>query len=114
MISKEELDFLIEASDDTVGLWSVAWRFRANPERKRELTLAMLQHMLSGGLVEAGEFGPDREFRVWGVSASETMRRVESFWDELGRDPGIGEGPWFVGTSTGRKLVESNADAPEG
>lgn len=107
-----DADVLTEATDDAVGLWSVAWRHRerGDPASVRAVTEASLHRLLSSGLIEPGEFADDGQFEHWGTSAEETLRRVRELWDGLGgRPPDIGEGPWFVATKKGHRVAQSLA-----
>jgi hypothetical protein len=116
-------EVLKECKEDHVGLWSIIWRIRyalnngeypspegdrADPLEVRRLTLRLVQELLEAGLLQAGSPTPDgRGFEPWSLGPRETLARIESEWDALGREPNIGEIVWFTATEKGAKEVEA-------
>ena len=93
---------LDECREDHVGLWSVLWDARrlfpdASQEDLMEITLSMLRDLLVRGDIVAGfpEAG-GRAFKKWDDSPDAIIARIKKEWEELGRDPNIGEIVWFT------------------
>jgi hypothetical protein len=119
-------DILREGDEDHVGLWSIIWQIRhelndeeyprreedrADPGEVRSVTLRLLQDLLQDGLVKAGFPTPDgRGFEPWSLEPHEVIRRINSEWDALGREPNIGEIVWFTATEKGEKELKKIAE----
>jgi hypothetical protein len=85
---------------DEVGLWTVIFWFKnfaaeITAAEVRRRTLAILRELHGGGLLEAGDLGPDGRFVPWGYSTDATLIRIEEEWDALPREPRIGDVAWF-------------------
>jgi len=102
-ISKE---FLSECHDDYVGLWSLIWSIKnemgeTNPQNIRALTISLVTELLQQGLIEAGMPNSKGEFEGWQETPDEIIKRIEREWDQLGREPNIGEIVWFTASERG-------------
>jgi hypothetical protein len=89
---------LEECREDYVGLWSIVKEVRScvvHEATVPERTLAILNQLLLGGEVVAGEF-KGKEFSAWEVPTSSVLLRIQSEWVRLGRDPDIGEIVWLT------------------
>jgi hypothetical protein len=94
--------FVEEGRDDYVGLWEIVRAVREDfgvqddGEVKRT-SLGLIQQLLCHYGMSAGVPTPDgRGFVPWPLSTDETLRRIETEWVALGRDPDIWEIVWFV------------------
>lgn len=100
-------DILDECEDDHVGLWSVLRDVQGAvgdvpAHELRAVTLELLKFLLSRGLVLAGFPAPNgRDFNPWPLSPDETIDKIASEWDKLGRDPSGGEIVWFTAPDKG-------------
>jgi hypothetical protein len=57
-------------------------------------TLAVLTEVLEEDLFEIG-FVTEQGFKPWGTGTVDAIRRVQSEWKALGRDPGLGDLFWL-------------------
>lgn len=73
--------------------------------------LDILYGLLSSGLVQAGLPTLDGGFEPWPFDPEEALARIESEWQELGRDPDIGEIVWFAVTE---KALRRDRQQPVG
>ena len=90
-------DLLDECDDDYVGLWSiVACVRRAKYDDAKQVTLALLQFLLSLGVIHAGELDARFGFVPWTLTADEAIHRIRQEWDQLGSDPRLGDIAWFT------------------
>jgi hypothetical protein len=107
MVAKKELDTIEsiirqECSEDDVGLWSILWNVRhffpdLPAEEHRKLTLGIVRAILLDGRIRAGFPSPgQRSFIPWDLTTEEVIARISSEWDELGREPNIGDIVWFT------------------
>jgi hypothetical protein len=91
-----------ECHRDHVGLWEIVNAVRsdlgsADASQTRELTLRLVQGLLSERGMQVGHPAPDgRHFVPWGLPPDQAVRRIEKEWSALGREPGIGEVAWFT------------------
>lgn len=98
-------------AEDHVGLWFVIPHiedFYRGDDRAliRTKTLVVLRDLLDAGLVHAGNPALDGgAFLSWNLSPVETVARISREWDELGRDPSIGDIVWFTVTAAGERLA---------
>jgi hypothetical protein len=122
MVNRAEIlaQLLQECEDDHVGLWSILWQVRyalnendypcddrADPREVRKITMELVHALLESGQVQAGFPAPDgKGFVPWSLSSEETITRIKSEWDVLGREPNIGEIIWFS-TPTVEKTPEA-------
>jgi len=106
-------DFLREASDDYVGLWSLIRRIKFDlgyndPATVRAVTLSILKELLAQGLIRAGIPHTTGDFEEWNLSPVKTLQRLEHEWDGLGREPNIGDIVWFTSTEKGEKHIRAS------
>jgi hypothetical protein len=94
-----------EAQSDVVGLWAVLSQVKQNlrpatDEDAKTATLAVVGEALAEQALVAGEFverdNLAAEFVPWSMVPEEALARIRREWDELGREPDIGEIAWFV------------------
>lgn len=71
------------------------------------MTLALLMKLLNEGLVKAGMPDAKGNFESWRDSSDEIIRRIETEWDRLGKQPGIGDVVWFTTTEKGDAEIAS-------
>jgi hypothetical protein len=94
--------FLTEAQEDYVGLWSLVWEIRLlkelDPNETRSLVIGIIAELLHKNLIKAGIPNCAGEFEEWSGTAEEIVTRIQSEWDTLGKDPDIGDIVWFVST----------------
>jgi hypothetical protein len=107
---------LLEACEDYVGLWSVIWEFReifkeAQESATRQKTIKVIKSLLEDDLIYAGQFNIDGEFERWDGTYFDVLSRIEAEWDELGREPEMGEIVWFEATEKGEMAIVSSAIA---
>lgn len=75
-------------------------------------TLEVIHDLLESGYVVAGQVATDEKtdllyIRSWEMSPSDTVRRIEHDWRELGRTPNLGEVVWLELTDAGRAKIRS-------
>jgi hypothetical protein len=111
----EELLFstlLRSCQEGELGLWAIIWEVRfalnnqQNPEWERDqstpvqvrhLTMQMVRRLLVSGQVQAGYYGPDGSgVTRWNLPPDEIVKKIETEWDSLDRDPNIGEVVLFL------------------
>jgi len=96
-------DFLTEAQEDYVGLWSLVWDIKNDfPEldrnESRASVLNIIRELLHENLIKAGIPKISGDFEEWTGSVEEIVSRIRNEWEELGTDPTIGDIVWFVST----------------
>jgi hypothetical protein len=102
---------LLEACEDYVGLWSIVWEFREifketqNNVIQRD-TMEVITKLLNNGFVYAGQFNSDGEFERWNSTPDVILTRIEVEWNNLGREPDMGEIVWFEATEKGEAVVK--------
>lgn len=103
-IPQQFLDEIIEeAKVDEVGLWFIVGGVRDDlgikgPALLRIATMQCVKQILASGEVVAGYYKPDGSgIEVWNLEHEEIVSRIEEAWNQLGRDPNIGEIVVFVG-----------------
>jgi hypothetical protein len=110
-------EILAECADDHVGLWAVirsidddAYWAGPLPAEVRSEIMQLLSDLLDAGLIEAGNFAQDKDPKVgWTTiagSAGAVIAAIARGWDELGRNPNIGDVCWFTATLKGRNLAK--------
>jgi hypothetical protein len=104
-------DFLSEAHEDYVGLWSLIWRIKnllgeGDPQRVRAVTMAVLTELFQEALIKAGMPNAEGEFEEWKDGPDEIIKRIEGEWHQLGREPNIGDIVWFTTTEKGDARME--------
>lgn len=96
-----------ELPDDFVGLWQIIADVRqhlpvGDAEPVREMALRVVEHLLVTGRARPGMPTPDgRRFVPWGISTEQALRRINTEWDALGREPSIGDIVWFDAPAAG-------------
>ena len=61
----------------------------------------LVADLLESGQVLAGFPAADgRGFQSWELSPMQTIERINSEWDKLGREPNIGDVVWFTARET--------------
>jgi hypothetical protein len=117
-LSKLHLDLLKECADDDVGLWFAIAPIEDAigedyPLKVRTLTLEIVEDLLHDELIMAGFPIYNAEgvlvFDTWNLSVKDTIARINKEWDELGREPTLGEIVWFVATEKGIEEVNKTA-----
>ena len=70
------------------------------------VTTDVISELLSSGYAIVGDVVKDDEgllcVRSWGLSATDTVKRIEDEWRALGRPPNLGEVCWLELTEAGR------------
>lgn len=115
-------DLIIEGTEDYVGLWEIIHEFRTkHPEKNqkhiKKMTLEAVREILETGFMQIGMFdnGKNLEYKIWDLDINDTIHRIETEWNELGRMPSIGEIAWLITSEKGEKeakriLNERNKD----
>jgi hypothetical protein len=115
-------DFIVEGTEDYVGLWEIIHEFRAkypetNQKQIQKMTLEAVREILDTGFMQIGMFdnGRDLEYKIWNLDIDDSIHRIETEWNELGRVPSIGEIAWLITSDKGeeearRILSERNND----
>ncbi|MGI0034425.1 MAG: hypothetical protein ACRD98_00960 [Nitrososphaera sp.] len=103
---------LIEGLDDYVGLWELAGHVRdvygpLSNDTVREMVLGYLQPLISDKLIEAGFPKKDGTFSYWSLNPEATIERISVNWQQLDRDPNLGEIVWFKNTKRGDTLART-------
>lgn len=106
--------FLIEAQQDYGGLWSLVWELRngckeLDPNETRGLVIRIIAELLHEKLIRAGIPNSSGQFEEWSGSAEEIVARIQSEWDKLGHDPGIGDIVWFVSTEQAAEMLNQQS-----
>lgn len=110
----EELErrILEELADDYLGMWEVVGLVRdglgsatGDASSVRESTMALLETMLMHGLVRPGLARGEGTFDPWDSGPGPALMEIERRWDELGREPVLGEIAWFDLTDYGEKVA---------
>ena len=104
-------DFLSESHEDFVGLWSLIWRIKnemgaTDPKSVRAHSMEILRELLSEGLIKAGMPNEEGELAEWQENSEQIVKRIEGEWDQLGREPDIGDIVWFTTTEKGNTHIE--------
>ncbi len=99
-------DVLAECKEDHVGIWSVLWEVRErvgtdDPVVLRRLALDIIHKLLESGGIEIGMCTRDgKRFRPWLLSPSLAVKQIGKQWNELGREPNIGDFAYLTCSST--------------
>lgn len=107
---KEKL--LVESCEDYVGIWTIIWELRQESLENdelliREKTVEILRYFLERKLIDIGNFDRDGKFVVWDLQSNQVIERIESEWNQLGREPNIGDIAWFVATEKGEEIAST-------
>src|SRR4051812_22943418 len=88
---------LTECEEDYVGLWSIYRQVKAaHIADAKTFTLALIDFLLSAGIVEAGVPDAQGGFHAWQLSPEDALQRITREWSSLGREPDIGDIVWFT------------------
>jgi len=105
-IPQQFLDEIIEeAKADEVGLWFIICGVRDDlgvkqPALVQAITLQVVNQILTSGAVVAGYYKPHGAgMDVLNMEPEMVVSRIEEEWNQLGREPNIGESVVFVGKS---------------
>ncbi len=96
-------ELIDEAKADEVGLWLVISKLRdvhgiVDPALIRSTTLDYVRALLESGQVVAGYYKPDASgFAEWDKPLPEIISRINTEWNDLRREPDIGDIVIFVG-----------------
>jgi hypothetical protein len=92
---------LTECEDDYVGLWSIYRQVKeAGIADAKAFTLALIDFLLSVGMVEAGVPDDSGGFHAWNLNPTDAILRIEKEWSSLGRKISIGDIVWFTTPTT--------------
>lgn len=98
-------EIVAEAKADEVGLWFIIGRIRDElgvntPESLQETTLRCVKEILASGDVVAGYYKLDGTgIDVWDMEPARIVSRIKEAWDQLGREPNIGDIVVLIGNS---------------
>lgn len=98
---------LRHGADDWVGLWVVLRFVResfpadSSDQEIREETLAVIRELLENGCVRVGRPLIDGSFAGQDGPARHLIAELDAEWQELGRDPTIGDIAWLENTERG-------------
>jgi hypothetical protein len=100
-LERTKQEIIDECHEDYVGLWSLSWNLKrsfqeASEQDIRSLTIKLVRELLQEKDIHAGQFGAGAKFIIWEMDVDEVVSRIEKEWDELGREPTIGDIVWFV------------------
>jgi hypothetical protein len=104
-LNEDELRGLIaEAKADDVGLWMIlamlreTWKI-TDLKLRRVYAINVVRQLLNTGEVVAAQYSADRSgsYDVWNMPPDSVIARIESEWDQLGREPNVGEIVLFIG-----------------
>jgi hypothetical protein len=92
---------LAELEEDYEGLWTVLRRVKRkcpglSVDDARSMTLAIISELLKDGTIVAGAPARSGDFIMWKLSPEDTTNRIAKEWQELGREPDIGDIVWFA------------------
>jgi len=96
-------EIIEEAKVDEVGLWFIIGRVRDDLGIEDSIllqagTLQCVSQLLASGAVVAGYYRLDGSgVEVWDMEPERVVSRIEQAWNELGREPNIGEIVVFIG-----------------
>ena len=99
-------EIIEEAKADEVGLWFIIGRVRDDigveePALLQTATLQCVHEILVSGAVVAGYYKPDGSgVEVWDIEPENVVSHIEHAWNELGREPNLGEIVVFIGNGT--------------
>ncbi|PPT09009.1 hypothetical protein CKA32_005879 [Geitlerinema sp. FC II] len=107
--------FILEGIEDDVGLWLIIGEVKElypnkNDSEIRIKTLKSIQNMLEQGLIEVGtyEFSDDKtlEFKTWGLDINNIIQRIDREWNQLQREPNIGDICYVITSPKGKQEAE--------
>jgi len=93
-------EILAECDRDHVGLWWVIKLIRQESARthgnEQRETLDVLKGLLEEGLILVGQPTVEGDFLVWDTSPIDSIEHMREEWNQLGREPRLGEVAWFT------------------
>ncbi len=94
---------MTECQEDFVGLWSVLWEIKKEYPSKtaaeqQTLTIEVAKALLDKGCL-VGDLYEDKGFQPWSVPPREAILRIQTAWENLGREPTLGDIAWFTSPS---------------
>lgn len=90
-----------EGEEDFIGLWEVVRSVQddvpdADAATVRQISLEIVDELLASGDWEAGFPAEDgRSFEAWTLAPGAASERIRGEWEQLGREPNIGEIAWL-------------------
>ena len=60
------------------------------------IVFGLLETLLTADRVQAGELTMDKGFQPWPVTPEQALARIGAGWDQLNREPDIGDVAWFT------------------
>ena len=108
-------DFIIEGTEDYVGLWLIIRELeREHPTIEKHeiqvMALDLIREILETGFMRIGmfEYNNDKklEYKLWELGIDSIIYRLKTEWDELGKTPNIGDIAWLITTEKGEKEAE--------
>lgn len=89
-----------ECQHDYEGLWGIPWELRevhgvTDPVARKAISLIVVQMLLKADGIGVGQFNGST-FEFWDSSPHESLSRISSEWEALGREPSLGEIAWFT------------------
>ena len=105
-IPQQFLDEIIEeAKADEAGLWFIIHRVRDGlgvnqPRLLKAITLQVVNQILTTGEVVAGYYKPHGAgIDVLKMEPEKVVSRIEEEWNQMGREPSIGDSVVIIGKS---------------
>ncbi len=114
-LNELEKEVLVECAEDHNGSWFIVGQVARHVgsddlQEVRKRTTQVLHDLLKDGLIQAGFPTLDgRGFEPWSLSVNETLDRINTEWDSLGREPKLGEIAWFTTTDEGDRIAKWQA-----
>ncbi len=108
-------DFIIEGTEDYVGLWQIIRELeREHPTIEiheiQVMALDLIQEILETGFMKIGmfEYNDDKKlgYQLWELDIDRIIKQLKTEWDELERTPNIGDIAWLITTEDGEKEAE--------
>ena len=104
-LAQESIKWLLdEAEQDEVGLWMICSVVRdtlrlTDDEKVRDATLDAVKRLLDTGQVVVGGYrdGYGSPVAPWNINNNAALSRIESMWNDLEREPQIGDEIVFIG-----------------
>jgi hypothetical protein len=111
-VSRRELQaFIDESESDNVGLWEIIWHLRelakvTDLAKRRASAIDIVRQLLGTGEVVPAQYDPDGsgDYVIWDIDNDAAIRRIESEWDALGREPNVAEIVLFISKQKAERL----------
>lgn len=99
-IVRLENELLQRCREDYLGLWVIVRNVRRlypeiTAQQLREVTFRIISRLLSEEDVRIGQFSGS-VFECWPADTEAATSRINVEWDQLGRDPNLGDIAWFA------------------